>query len=191
MLWIPELRKAWSPPIQKCTGQWLAAGVVCSFCHVLLVTSWAVTHQAPCPWNSPGLSTGVGCPSLLQGVFPAQGSNLRVSCGLHLQVDSSSLGHLGRPRASERGAWKTAEPRCVRCTSDDQRKRWLKWRPSEENISSVWEACDSFTEDVDFKPHQGCQQILSAYCVLTVLIPYPFSAFYELCRDCLISLFKV
>ena len=28
-----------------------------------------------CPWNSPGKNTGVGCRSLLQGVFPMQGSN--------------------------------------------------------------------------------------------------------------------
>ena len=28
-----------------------------------------------CPWNSPGKNTGVGCPSLLQGIFPTQRSN--------------------------------------------------------------------------------------------------------------------
>ena len=28
-----------------------------------------------CPWNSPGKNTGVGCQSLLQGIFPTQGSN--------------------------------------------------------------------------------------------------------------------
>ena len=27
------------------------------------------------PWNSPGLNTGVGSHSLLQGIFPTQGSN--------------------------------------------------------------------------------------------------------------------
>ena len=27
------------------------------------------------PWNSPGQNTGVGSPSLLQGIFPTQGSN--------------------------------------------------------------------------------------------------------------------
>ena len=32
-----------------------------------------------CPWNSPGQNTGVGNPSLLQGIFPTQGSN-QVSC---------------------------------------------------------------------------------------------------------------
>ena len=29
-----------------------------------------------CQWNSPGKNTGVGCHSLLQGIFPTQGSNL-------------------------------------------------------------------------------------------------------------------
>ena len=28
-----------------------------------------------CPWNSPGKNTGVGCRSLLQGIFPTQGLN--------------------------------------------------------------------------------------------------------------------
>ena len=30
------------------------------------------------PWNSPGQNTGVGSLSLLQGIFPTQGSNLRL-----------------------------------------------------------------------------------------------------------------
>ena len=29
-----------------------------------------------CPWNSPGKNTGEGSHSLLQGIFPTQGSNL-------------------------------------------------------------------------------------------------------------------
>ena len=28
-----------------------------------------------CPWNSPGKNTRVGCHSLLQGIFPTEGSN--------------------------------------------------------------------------------------------------------------------
>ena len=31
-----------------------------------------------CPWNSPGRNAGVGCHALLQGIFPTQGSNLRL-----------------------------------------------------------------------------------------------------------------
>ena len=32
-------------------------------------------HGLSSPWNSPGQNTGVGSPSLLQGIFPTQGSN--------------------------------------------------------------------------------------------------------------------
>ena len=33
------------------------------------------SHQVSCPWNSLGKNTGVDCHSLLQGIFPTQGSN--------------------------------------------------------------------------------------------------------------------
>ena len=36
-----------------------------------------------CPWDFPGKNTGVGCHFLLQGIFPTQGSNLRL---LHWQL---------------------------------------------------------------------------------------------------------
>ena len=35
-----------------------------------------------CPWDSPGKNTGMGCHSLLQGIFPTQGLNLGLPhCG--------------------------------------------------------------------------------------------------------------
>ena len=43
-----------------------------------------------CPWDSPGKNTGVGCQALLQGIFPAQGSNPRI---LHRQVDLLALSY--------------------------------------------------------------------------------------------------
>ena len=33
-----------------------------------------------CPWNSPGKNTGMGCHSLLQGIFPIQGLNVGLPC---------------------------------------------------------------------------------------------------------------
>ena len=44
------------------------------------VVSDSATHGVQstrllCPWNSLGKNTGVGCHSLLQGIFPIQGSN--------------------------------------------------------------------------------------------------------------------
>ena len=47
-----------------------------------------------CPWDFPGKNTGVECHSLLQGLFPPQGSNPHL---LHWQADSSPLSHLGSP----------------------------------------------------------------------------------------------
>ena len=43
----------------------------------LLPTGWvfSVAHQAVMSWNFPGQNTGVGSRSLLQGIFPTQGSN--------------------------------------------------------------------------------------------------------------------
>ena len=40
------------------------------------------------PWDSPGQNTGVGCHVLFQGIFLTQGSNPRLLCLLHWQVDS-------------------------------------------------------------------------------------------------------
>ena len=44
-----------------------------------------------CPWNSPGKNTGVSSHSLLQGIFPTQGSNLWLLHLLHCQADSLPL----------------------------------------------------------------------------------------------------
>ena len=39
--------------------------------------SWTIARQAPfCPWHSPGKNTGLSSYSLLQEIFPTQGSNL-------------------------------------------------------------------------------------------------------------------
>ena len=50
-----------------------------------------------CPWDFPGKSTGASCHFLLQGIFPAQRSNLHFLCLLHWQVDSLSLAPPGKP----------------------------------------------------------------------------------------------
>ena len=44
-----------------------------------------------CPWDFPGKNTGVGCHSLLQGIFLTQGLNLHLLCLLHWQADSLPL----------------------------------------------------------------------------------------------------
>ena len=45
--------------------------------------------------DSPGKNTGVGCPALLQGIFPTQGLNLLFLCLLHCRWILYPLSHLG------------------------------------------------------------------------------------------------
>ena len=47
-----------------------------------------------CRWDSPGKNTGVGSHSLLQGIFPTQGSNSGL---LHCRRILYSLSHQGSP----------------------------------------------------------------------------------------------
>ena len=47
------------------------------------------------PWNSPDHSTAVGSHSLLEGIFPTQGSNLGL---LHFGWILYQLSHQGSPR---------------------------------------------------------------------------------------------
>ena len=61
------------------------------------VSPWTVGARLLCPWNSPGKNTGVGCHSLLQGIFPTLGSNLGL---LHCRQILYCLSHQGRPKQS-------------------------------------------------------------------------------------------
>ena len=51
-------------------------------------------HGLHSPWNSPGQNTGVGDLSLLQGIFPVQGLNPRLS---HCRWILYQLSHRGSP----------------------------------------------------------------------------------------------
>ena len=44
------------------------------------------------PWNSPGQNTGVGSFSLLQGIFPTQGSNPDLPCCRQISLPAEPLG---------------------------------------------------------------------------------------------------
>ena len=75
--------------------------------NVMLVTQsyptlWDPTDCSPrrllCPWNSPGQDTGVGSHSLLQGIFPTQGSNPGLP---HCRLILYQLSHKGSPRTLE------------------------------------------------------------------------------------------
>ena len=64
-------------------------------CVQLFVTLWTVAHQDPRPQDSPGKNTGVGCHTLLQGIFPTQGSNPCLLCLLHCRWILYPPSHLG------------------------------------------------------------------------------------------------
>ena len=55
-------------------------------------------HGLYSPWNSPGQNTGVGSLSLLQGIFPTQGSNQGL---LHCRWILYQLSHKRSPRILE------------------------------------------------------------------------------------------
>ena len=66
-------------------------------CAKLCPTLWDPMDCSPpglAHWNFPGKKNGVGCHFLLQWIFPTHGSNLRLLCLLHRQVDSLPLSHL-------------------------------------------------------------------------------------------------
>ena len=48
-------------------------------CVRLFVISWTVAHRLLCAWDFPGKNTGLGCRSLLQGLFLIQGLNPCIS----------------------------------------------------------------------------------------------------------------
>ena len=57
----------------------------------LSVIPWTKAPRLLCLWDSPDKNTGVGCHSLLQGIFLTQGSNLGLLCLLHWQAGSLPL----------------------------------------------------------------------------------------------------
>ena len=62
-------------------------------CSVVFDSLWLYS-----PWNSPGQNTGAGSCSLLQGIFPTQGSNPGL---LHCRWILYCLRHQGSPRILE------------------------------------------------------------------------------------------
>ena len=63
----------------------------------LFVTLWTAPCQTPPSMRFSSKNTGVGCHSLLQGIFLTQGLNLGLLCLLHCQEDSLPLAPHGKP----------------------------------------------------------------------------------------------
>ena len=72
--------------------------VLSRFSHVQLsATLGPVAHQASRSVRFSRKNTGVGCTALSQGIFPIQGSNLRLLCLLHCRQILYPLNHQGKP----------------------------------------------------------------------------------------------
>ena len=79
----------------------LDSNILCSHLPKVKVTQSRLTlcdHGLQSPWNSPGQNTGMGSLSLLQGIFPTQGSNPGLP---HCRRILYQLSHKGSPRILE------------------------------------------------------------------------------------------
>ena len=95
--------KCWRGCEEKATPPTLLLGMWCERGRNVsdsrsLVPDYLWPHGLYSSWNSPGQNTGVGSPSLLQGIFPTQGSNPRLP---HCRQILYQLSHKGSPRILE------------------------------------------------------------------------------------------
>ena len=83
MLCLP-FKKYLFTTLPKTTGFLGCYVYVCVLNHFsrvrLFETLWTVAHQAPLSMGFSSKNTPVGCQARLQGIFQAQGSNLRLLC---------------------------------------------------------------------------------------------------------------
>ena len=84
--------RRWS--LLSCCG-WTLGVRACSVVSDSFATLWTVArHGILCPWDFVGKDTGMGCHSLLQGIFQTQGLNQR---RLHCRQILYLLSHWGSP----------------------------------------------------------------------------------------------
>ena len=102
----PAGRRAGTPE-----SLWIVQVKVAQLCPTLC------DHMEYSPWNSPGRNTGVGSLSLLQGIFPTQGSNPGLPCCRWILYQ---LIHKGSPRILQ---W-VAYPFFSRSS---QPRNWINW----------------------------------------------------------------
>ena len=112
---LPAIQETWvqslgweNPPRRPCHSAAVAPGtdhrpVSARSCPLpkrksLVVSDSLPPHGLYSPWNSPGQNTDLGSVSLLQGIFPTQGSNPGL---LHCSQILNQLSHKGSPRIME------------------------------------------------------------------------------------------
>ena len=128
-------------------------------------------HELFSPWNSPGQNTGVGSLSLLQGIFPTQGSNPGL---LYYRQIFYQLSHKGSPRILEWAAYpfssRSSHPR------------------NQTGVSCI--ACGFFTNWAIRKAHSRTLSILDIVSSVHVHLKLPndlFPSFLPCWQTCLFS----
>ena len=143
------------------------------------VTLWP--HGLYSPWNFPGQNTGVGSFSLLQGIFPTQGSNPGL---LHCRQILYQLSHKGSTKIlewvaypfSSGSAWPRNQSRvscipggCFISWATREAQRWHGWAIIQsEKLPTHWETSDteahaqSWWEGSACKPWRGCALLTSS-----------------------------
>ena len=120
-----------------------------SECCSVMSDSWR-PHRLHSPWNSPGQNTGVGSLSLLQGIFPTQGSNPDLP---HCRRILYQLSHQGSPVCS--------------C------KKWKKCLPAVQSESEVTQSCPTLCDPMDCSlPHSSIRGIFQARVLEWVAISF-------------------
>ena len=96
------------------------------------------------PWNSPGQNTGMGSPSLLQGIFPTQGPNPGL---LHCRRILYQLSHKGSPRILEWVAYpfsrRSSQPRVPHLGLPHCRQILSVWA-TRKALKSKWKNCKAW-----------------------------------------------
>ena len=117
-------------------------------------------HGLYSPWNSPGQNTGAGSLSLLQGIFPTQGSNPGL---LHCRRIVYQLSHKGSPRTLEWVAYPFSsgspqagvEPGSPALQADSLPTE-LSGKPwASESESEVAQLCLTLCDPMDCVAHQS------------------------------------
>ena len=141
-------------------------------CVWLFATPWTIAYQASLsvepeihcsPWDSPGQNTGVGSLSLLQGIFPTQGSNPNLP---HCRQILYQLNHKGSPRVLDWVAYpfssRSSQPRNRTEVSQIAGRFFTSWATTEtQRTCGISESCsvsDSLQPDALYSPWNSLGQ---------------------------------
>ena len=132
-------------------------------CSIWIIDSlWP--HGLYSPWNSPGQNTGVGSLSLLQGIFPTQGSNPALP---HCRWLLYHLSHKGSPGILEwiaypfsRGSSWSRNRTGVSCIAGGFFTSWAKAKPRNTGVDSLSLLQRHFPTQESNQGHLRCRQLL-------------------------------